>query len=87
MGLGNLMTQTFAQPQPAQPSPAPAAPAPAAPSAPGIKAVMTPGEVAQLLQVSEEDIIASINAGELKARKIGSAYRISGDAVTEFLNG
>lgn len=48
---------------------------------------MTPGEVAQLLQVSEEDIIASINAGELKARKIGSAYRISGDAVTEFLNG
>ena len=88
MGLGNLMTQTFAQPQAVQPAPAPAAPAAsAAPSAPGIKAVMTPGEVAQLLQVSEEDIIASINAGELKARKIGSAYRISGDAVTEFLNG
>lgn len=38
---------------------------------------MTPSEAAGFLKVSEEDVIAAINAGELKARKIGSAYRIS----------
>lgn len=87
VGLGNFMTQSFSQPMQQQPAqPAPAAPA-AASSEPGIKDIMTPSEVAQLLKVSEEDIIASISAGELKARKIGSAYRISGDAVREFLNG
>ena len=48
---------------------------------------MTPSEVAQLLKVSEEDIIAAIQAGDLKARKIGSAFRISKEAVDEFLKG
>jgi len=49
--------------------------------------VMTPGEAATILKVSEEDVIASINAGDLKARKIGSAYRISRDALESFLKG
>jgi len=49
--------------------------------------VMTPGEAATILKVSEEDVIASINAGDLKARKIGSAYRISRDALENFLKG
>ena len=39
------------------------------------------------LKVSEEDIIAAIQAGDLKARKIGSAYRISKESVDEFLKG
>lgn len=88
MGLGNFMTQSFAQPPaPQQPAPAPASASAAAGAEAGIKSVMTPAEVAQLLKVSEEDIIAAINAGDLKARKIGSAYRISGEAVEAFLNG
>ncbi|MBQ6508812.1 MAG: helix-turn-helix domain-containing protein, partial [Flexilinea sp.] len=49
--------------------------------------VMTPSEVAQMLKVAEEDIIAAIQEGDLKARKIGSAYRISKEAVDEFLKG
>ncbi len=48
---------------------------------------MTPSEVAQMLKVSEEDIVAAIQAGDLKARKIGSAYRISKESVDEFLKG
>jgi len=48
---------------------------------------MTPSEAAGFLKVSEEDVIAAINAGELKARKIGSAYRISKEALQDFLNG
>ena len=49
--------------------------------------VMTPSEAAAVLRVSEEDVIAAIDAGDLKARKIGSAYRISKAALDEFLGG
>jgi len=49
--------------------------------------VMTPAEAAQVLKVSEEDVMAAIQAGDLKARKIGSAYRISKDALNDFLKG
>jgi excisionase family DNA binding protein len=48
---------------------------------------MTPAEAAQILRVSEEDVVAAINAGDLKARKIGSAFRISKEALEEFLKG
>ncbi len=49
--------------------------------------VMTPQQVADILQVSQEDIVAEIEAGNLKARKIGRAYRISKANVEAFLNG
>jgi excisionase family DNA binding protein len=49
--------------------------------------VMTPTEAAQFLKVSAEDVVAAIEAGDLKARKIGSAYRISKDSLEEFLKG
>jgi len=49
--------------------------------------VMTPSEVATFLKVSEEDVLAAINGGELKARKIGSAFRISKEALQEYLKG
>jgi excisionase family DNA binding protein len=56
--------------------------APAAASAPD---VMTLSEAAAYMRVGEEDVLAVINSGELKARKIGSSYRISKAAVDEFL--
>lgn len=62
------------------------APTSGAPSG-GIPEVMTPAEAAQILRVSEEDVLAAIQAGELKARKIGNAYRISKQALEEFLKG
>lgn len=49
--------------------------------------VMTPAEAAQYLRVSEEDVVAAIDAGDLKAKKLGKAYRISKEALDEFLNG
>jgi excisionase family DNA binding protein len=52
-----------------------------------VPAVMTPAEAAAILKVSEEDIVAAITAGDLKARKLGSAYRISKEALEEFLKG
>ncbi len=52
-----------------------------------VPSVMTPGEAANALRVSEEDVIAAIQAGDLKARKIGNAYRISKEALDDFLKG
>jgi excisionase family DNA binding protein len=63
-----------------------AAPGGAAAAA-GVPAVMTPSEAAAYLKVAEEDVIAAITAGDLKAKKIGNAYRISKDALDAFLNG
>jgi len=53
---------------------------------PTTPSVMTPSEAASYLRVSEEDVIAAITAGDLKAKKIGNAYRISKDALDDFLN-
>jgi excisionase family DNA binding protein len=47
--------------------------------------VMTPGEAASFLKVSEEDVVAAITSGDLKAKKIGNAFRISKEALEEFL--
>ena len=52
----------------------------------GIPDVMTPSEAASILKVSEEDVIAAINDGTLKAKKLGSAYRISKESLEAFLN-
>jgi excisionase family DNA binding protein len=49
--------------------------------------VMTPEQAAAILQVSREDVIAAIEGGDLKARKIGNAYRISKANMEAFLAG
>jgi excisionase family DNA binding protein len=82
LGIGNVMTSalsgmTGAGQQAQQ----------AAPTAAGMPDVMTPSEAAGFLKVSEEDVIAAITAGDLKARKLGNAYRISKAALEEFLKG
>lgn len=51
----------------------------------GVPPIMTPSEAAELLRVAEEDVMAAIEAGELKAKKLGNAYRISKEALEEFL--
>ncbi|MGQ9833588.1 MAG: SPFH domain-containing protein [Candidatus Villigracilaceae bacterium] len=80
MGIGNLMQQATSgavqQSQQATPNAVAATPD-----------VMTPSEAASFLKVSEEDVIAAITSGELKAKKIGNAYRISKAALEEFLKG
>ncbi len=52
----------------------------------GMPPVMTPSEAAGFLKVAEEDVLAAIEAGELKAKKLGSVYRISKQALESFLN-
>ena len=88
LGVGNVLSQSLAGMVPAggaQPTGGTQTSNTAA--AAGTGSVMTPSEAAAYLKVSEEDVIAAITAGDLKAKKIGSAYRISRDALDEFLKG
>lgn len=86
MGMAAMQSmQQQQQPQQVQ-QPQAAPPAQAGGSA-GMPDVMTPHQAAEILQVSYEDVVAAIEAGDLKARKIGNAYRISKANMEEFLAG
>ncbi len=67
---------------PATPPPLPGAPAAAA----GGVEIMTPAQVAQSLGVTEQDVLASLEAGDIKGKKIGSAWRVTKAALDEFLS-
>jgi excisionase family DNA binding protein len=89
LGVGNILSQSLqgmtgagAAGGAAQPTPPPAG-APAG----GASGVMTPAEAAAYLKVSEEDVLAAITSGDLKARKIGNAFRISQESLDTFLKG
>jgi excisionase family DNA binding protein len=49
--------------------------------------ILTPAQAAEFVQVSESDILEAIEAGDLKARKIGKVYRISKESLDAFLAG
>jgi len=84
MGIGNLMGQAL-QGGMQSGQQQQKAPNGSAPAAGGLSDVMTPSEAAAALKVSEEDVMAAINDGSLKAKKLGNAYRISRESLEEFL--
>jgi excisionase family DNA binding protein len=49
--------------------------------------VLTPEQAAQVLGVPLADLIACIESGELKARRIGATHRIARSALEAFLRG
>ncbi len=51
----------------------------------GLPELLTPAQAADALGVTEADVIASLEAGDLKGKKIGSAYRITRTALEAFL--
>jgi excisionase family DNA binding protein len=91
MGIGGVLNQSLqgmtgpAKAAGGETAPTSTPPAGGPPSV--MPAVMTPAEAAQVLRVSEEDVIAAITAGDLKAKKLGSAFRISKEALEAFLKG
>ena len=91
MGFGmaqNMMAQGAFNMNPAAggatPPPLPGAAAPA-PAAVLSVEILTPAQVAQTLGVTEADVISSIEGGQIKAKKIGTQYRITKAALDEFL--
>ena len=65
----------------AQATPAAAAPA----AASGIPETMGPADAAKALGVSEADVVTSLEAGDLKGKRIGTQWRITKSALAEFL--
>jgi excisionase family DNA binding protein len=78
-----MMNQTgglMAQQTPGIPNPPPP------PSTGGAVAdLMKPAQVAQMLGVTEPDVMASLESGDLKGKKIGTQWRVTRDAVNAFL--
>ncbi|HEX7138583.1 MAG TPA: SPFH and helix-turn-helix domain-containing protein [Vicinamibacterales bacterium] len=73
---GGIMSQATA---PAAPSAAAAAPSATMPE------LVSPADAAQALGVSEADVIASLEAGDLKGKKIGTQWRITRQALRDFI--
>jgi excisionase family DNA binding protein len=82
-----LFQQQMAAQQGGQAGQVPAAGTPPATGAPAaMPDVMTPEQAAEFMQVSLPDVMAAIEAGDLKAKKIGAAYRISKANLESFLS-
>ena len=85
MAVGMALAQQMVQQGMGGNAPTPSA-ASAAAAAPPSFNLMGLAEAAQSLGVSEADVLATIEAGDLKAKKIGSTYRISRANLEAFLN-
>ena len=85
MAVGLAMAQQMMKQGNVQTTPDAAAPPPSAAAASGLPELLTPAQAAQALGVTEADVMQSLEGGELKAKKIGSSYRITRDALNEFL--
>jgi excisionase family DNA binding protein len=79
--ITNAMSTNQQPQQPVQPT------VPATAGAAGAAGVMTLEEAADYLKVAPADVEAIITSGELKARKIGTQYRISKEAIDAYLAG
>jgi excisionase family DNA binding protein len=88
MAVGMTMAQQMMN-QPggiaAQSTPAAAPPPAAASPAVSLPDLVGPAEAATALGVSEADVIASLEAGDLKGKKIGTQWRITRAALAKFL--
>jgi excisionase family DNA binding protein len=82
MAMGFVLAQEMVKNMQQAPPPAHgAAPVSALP----IPELMSPAQAAQVLGVTEADVVASLDAGELKGKKIGSSWRITKTALDAFL--
>ncbi len=57
----------------------------AAPAPAGAPELLSPAQVAQALGVGEPDVLAILANGELKGKKIGTAWRVTRSALNEYL--
>ena len=82
-----MMQQGLMNPQAAAAPAAGAAAAAAAAAAPAVGSggMLAPADVAQVLGVPEADVMAIIESGELKSKKIGASYRITKAALDAYL--
>ncbi|MCE9611898.1 MAG: SPFH domain-containing protein [Chthoniobacter sp.] len=88
MAVGMAMAQQMMQQSGgigAQTTPAAGAPPPLPTAAAATPELLSPADAAKVLGVSEADVLATLEAGDLKGKKIGTAWRITRTALDEFL--
>jgi len=51
----------------------------------GVPETLSPAEAARLLGVAEGDLIASLESGDLKGKRIGSQWRVTKAQLAQFL--
>ena len=89
MAIGMAMAQQMMQQQGgvlgAQATPAAGAPPPLPAAGAAAPVLLSPAEAAQALGVTEADVLATLEAGDLKGKKIGATWRITRAAIDEFL--
>jgi excisionase family DNA binding protein len=92
MAVGMAMAQQMMQQQggvlgsQATPGAAPAAGKTTPPTVAGAPELFSPADAAKVLGVNEADVLQSLEGGELKGKKIGTAWRITRSALDDFLN-
>ena len=89
LAMGQQIMASMNQPQTTHPAGAvpPPLPAGAAPSAATGAApeLLGAADLARILGVSETDVLASLEKGDIKGKKIGSTWRVTRTALDEFL--
>jgi excisionase family DNA binding protein len=83
MAMGRQMMEAM-NASSTSPSSGPAG-APTNPGAGGLPELLGTAEVAKALGVGETDVLATLEKGELKGKKIGSTWRVTRAALNEFL--
>jgi len=86
LAMGQQMMTAMNQPQATPPAAGRVPPViPAAAAASAIPELLGSADVAKILGVSEADVLATLEKGELKGKKIGSTWRVTRAALDEFL--
>ncbi len=86
LAIAQQMMQQGGLPGGAPPGQVAAASTPASSPAPsGLPELLTPAEVAKAIGVSEDDVLAIVENGELQAKRIGSSVRIKQDDLRAYL--
>jgi excisionase family DNA binding protein len=87
LAMGQQMAQALAASQAAPPAgvSGPAAVPASSPAAGAMPELLSPGDAAKALGVSEADVVQALTDGSLKGKKIGTAWRITRAALDDFL--
>jgi excisionase family DNA binding protein len=86
LAMGQQMMAAMNMAQTTPPAAPPVMTAGATPPPVGLPELLGSADVAKVLGVSEADVLATLEKGELKGKKIGSTWRVTRTALNEFLS-
>jgi excisionase family DNA binding protein len=85
LAMGQQIMTALNTPPTVLPSASPGSQPPVIPGGGSTAELLGPADVARTLGVSEADVLATLEKGDLKGKKIGSTWRITKSALDEFL--